>query len=385
MVGQWQEEVDEEVVIRCYDDRRDRIQMGRVEKSCEIGHDHQTLLFTDTLGDPICRIRNSPFFIMLVAEVGNKLVGSIQGSVKPVEFHDKSVRVGYVLGLRVVPSYRRRGIGSILVRKLEEWFESHNADYAYMATQKDNEASLGLFIGRLGYVVFRNPEILVNPVNPGRGLKLPSNIGIRKLKVKEAESLYRRYVAATTEFFPDDINKILRNKLSIGTWLAYYNDDNTRSWAMLSVWDSSKVFKLRIERAPLSYLLLTKVSKFFGKFLSLLGLAALPDLFTPFGFYFLYGVHSEGPLSGKLVRTLCEHVHNMAASDDGCGCKVVVVEVDKGSNGDDSLRRCIPHWKMLSCDDDMWCIKPLKCEKKKIGLSERTKSRSSLFVDPRDV
>ena len=66
MVGQWEEEVDEEVVIRCYDDRRDRIQMGRMEKSCEIGHDHQTLLFTDTLGDPICRIRNSPFFIMLV-------------------------------------------------------------------------------------------------------------------------------------------------------------------------------------------------------------------------------------------------------------------------------------------------------------------------------
>ncbi|EFH38674.1 hypothetical protein ARALYDRAFT_920751 [Arabidopsis lyrata subsp. lyrata] len=66
MVGQWEEEVDEEVVIRCYDDSRDRIQMGRVEKSCEIGHDQQTLLFTDTLGDPICRIRNSPFFIMLV-------------------------------------------------------------------------------------------------------------------------------------------------------------------------------------------------------------------------------------------------------------------------------------------------------------------------------
>lgn len=66
MVGQWGKEVDEEVVIRCYDERRDRIQMDRVEKSCEIGHDHQTLLFTDTLGDPICRIRNSPLFIMLV-------------------------------------------------------------------------------------------------------------------------------------------------------------------------------------------------------------------------------------------------------------------------------------------------------------------------------
>lgn len=209
--------------------------------------------------------------------------------------------------------------------------------------------------------------------------------------MKEAASWYRRHVAVKTDFFPDDIEKILRNKLSIGTWVAYYNNDNIRSWAMLSVWDSSKVFKLRIEKAPLSYLLLTKFSNFLGRFLSLLGITALPNLFTPFGFYFLYGVHGEGPLRGKLVRALCKHVHNMAALDEGSACKVVVVEVDEGNSGDD-LRKCIPHWKMLSCDDDTWCIKPLKCNEKMSNdwseftkKSFRSKSRPSLFVDPRDV
>ncbi|KAF3555376.1 hypothetical protein F2Q69_00011895 [Brassica cretica] len=390
MVGQWWKEGDEKVVIRCYNDQRDRIEMECVEKSCEIGND-QTFLFTDTLGDPICRIRNTPRFTMLVAEVRNKLVGSIQGSVKPVKLQDKSVNVGYVLALRVMPPYRRHGIGSMLVRKLEEWFMSHNADYAYMATQKDNEASLGLFVGKLGYVNFRNPAILVNPVNP-RGLKLPSDIGIRKLKVKEAASWYRKHVVSNTDFFPDDIVKILRNKLSIGTWVAYYkNNDKIISWAILSVWNSSKVFKLRIGKAPLSFVILTKVCNFVGRFLPFLGLTALPDLFTPFGFYFLYGVHAEGPLRGKLVRTLCEHVSNMAVLDDGGECKVVVVEVDGESNGSDySLRRCVPHWKMLSCDDDTWCIKPLKREENTTSLSDFTnmflnsKSRC-LFVDPRDV
>lgn len=200
-------------------------------------------------------------------------------------------------------------------------------------------------------------------------------------------------MAPKTEFFPDDIERILRNKLSIGTWVAYYkNDDNITSWAMLSVWNTSKVFKLQIGKSPLSYLLLTKVCNFLGRFLQFLSLFSLPDLFTPFGFYFLYGVHAEGPLSGKLVRALCEHVHNMAASDDGGACKVVVVEVD-GEGGEDdesSLEKCIPHWKMLSCNDDTWCLKPLKCEENMSGLSEFTKmslsSKSrSLFVDPRDV
>ncbi|KAJ4903247.1 Acyl-CoA N-acyltransferases (NAT) superfamily protein [Raphanus sativus] len=391
MVGQWGKEDDEKVVIRCYNDRRDRIQMECVEKSCEIGND-QTFLFTDTLGDPICRIRNTPLCTMLVADVGTKLVGSIQGSVKPVKFHDKSVNVGYVLGLRVVPPYRRCGIGSILVRKLEEWFVSHNVDYAYMATQKDNEASLGLFVGTLGYTIFRNPAILVNPVNPGRRLKLPSDIGIRKLKVEEAASWYRTHVAPTTDFFPDDIDKILGNKLSMGTWVGYYNNnDKINSWAIVSVWNSSKVFKLRIGKAPLSYVLLTKVCNLLGRFLLFLGLTALPDLFTPFGFYFLYGVHAEGPLRGKLVRALCDHVNNMAASDDGGACKVLVVEVDGENNGDDgSMSRFVPHWKMLSCDDDTWCIKPLKCEEKMTDLGEFNdmfwKSKSAtLFVDPRDV
>ncbi|KAG2285923.1 hypothetical protein Bca52824_045527 [Brassica carinata] len=370
MVGQWRKEDDEKVVIRCYNDLRDIIQMEWVEKSCEIGND-QTFLFTDTLGDPLCRIRNTPIFTMLVADVGTKLVGCIQGSVKPVKFHDKSVNVGYVLGLRVVPPYRRCGIGSILVRKLEEWFVSHNVDYAYMATEKDNEASLGLFVGTLGYTVFRNPAILVNPVNPGRDLKLPSGIGIRKLKMEEAASWYRTHVAPTTDFFPDDIDQILGNKLSMGTWVAYYNNnDKIDSWAILSVWNSSKVFKLRIGKAPLSYLLLTKVCNLVGRFLMLLGLTALPDLFNTFGFYFLYGVHAEGPLCGNLVRALCDHVNNMAASDDGGAF--------------------VPHWKMLSCDDDTWCIKPLKCEEKMSDLGEFDdmfwKSKSgTLFVDPRDV
>lgn len=210
--------------------------------------------------------------------------------------------------------------------------------------------------------------------------------------MKEAASWYRKHVVSNTDFFPDDIVKILRNKLSIGTWVAYYkNNDKIISWAILSVWNSSKVFKLRIGKAPLSFVILTKVCNFVGRFLPFLGLTALPDLFTPFGFYFLYGVHAEGPLRGKLVRTLCEHVSNMAVLDDGGECKVVVVEVDGESNGSDySLRRCVPHWKMLSCDDDTWCIKPLKREENTTSLSDFTnmflnsKSRC-LFVDPRDV
>ncbi|RVW66190.1 putative N-acetyltransferase HLS1-like [Vitis vinifera] len=181
-----------ETKIRNYEERRDRAQVEDLERRCEVGPAERVFLFTDTMGDAICRIRNSPMYKMLVAEVDNQLVGVIRGSIKVVTVRKPPkdlAKVGYVLGLRVLSLYRRRGIGLKLVRRLEEWFVDNQVDYAYMATEKDNEASVKLFVDKLGYVKFRTPAILVNPVR--RRVHLSSNIEIAKLKVEEAELLYR--------------------------------------------------------------------------------------------------------------------------------------------------------------------------------------------------
>lgn len=382
-----------EVITRSYDRQIDRARVEDLERRCEVGPAERVFLFTDTLGDPICRIRNSPMYKMLVAELDRELVGVIQGSIKQVTVqkpHEDLAKVGYVLGLRVAPLHRRKGIGSSLVCKLEEWFTSNDVDYAYMATEKDNEASVKLFVNKLGYVNFRTPAILVHPVN-NRMFHTPSNVQIRKLRIEEAENLYYKFMAST-EFFPYDIGNILRNKLSLGTWVAYPRGEIVgefgsngqifpKSWAMVSVWNSGELFKLRLGKAPLSCLLYTKSSKLIDKFLPCFKLPAIPDFYHPFGFYFMYGMHREGPLSGKMVRTLCQFVHNMAGTKSK-DCKVIVTEV----GGSDALRLHIPHWKLLSCPEDLWCIKALKNEKKKT-LRELTKipPTIALFVDPREV
>ncbi|XVF05771.1 hypothetical protein REPUB_Repub05bG0201200 [Reevesia pubescens] len=376
----------DQLIIRSYDAQNDRARVEDLERRCEVGPAERAFLFTDTLGDPICRIRNSPIYKMLVAELDSQLVGVIQGSIKLVTV-DKPpkdlARVGYILGLRVAPLYRRRGIGSSLVIKLEEWFIANDVDYAYMATEKDNEASFKLFVHKLSYVKFRTPAILVNPVSH-RMSRISSNVELAKLKIEEAESLYRKFMAST-EFFPNDIGNILRNKLSLGTWVAYPRGESWRgsvpsSWAMLSVWNSGELFKLRLGNATFSCLMYTKSSRLLEKFLPCFKLPAIPNFFHPFGFYFIYGVYREGPLSGKLVRTLCQFVHNMASKSKDC--KVVITEV----GGSDTLRLHIPHWKLLSCPEDLWCIKALKNEESN-NLHELTKTplTRALFVDPREV
>ncbi|XP_050880943.1 probable N-acetyltransferase HLS1-like isoform X4 [Lathyrus oleraceus] len=321
--------------IRSYEGQSDRAQVENLERKCEVGPSESVFLFTDTMGDPICRIRNSPMYMMLVAELDNELVGVIQGSIKvvTVQGHPPKdlAKVGYVLGLRVSQNHRRKGIGSSLVTTLEEWFISNDVDYAYMATEKENHASTNLFINKFHYTKFRTPSILVNPVNH-HSFKFSSNIEISRLKIEQAESLYRRFMGST-EFFPNDIGNILKNKLSLGTWMAYYKDDINigpngqipKSWAMLSVWNS-----------------------------------------------------------GKLVRALCQFVHNMAKENKDEKVKIIVTEV----GGRDELNHHIPHWKLLSCPEDLWCIKALKNEGLSINTFHeltKTSPTRALFVDPREV
>nr|XP_043611294.1 probable N-acetyltransferase HLS1-like [Erigeron canadensis] len=381
----------EEIKVRTYDGSVDRARLELLEKRCEVGPSQHLFLFTDTMGDPISRIRNSPMYIMLVAELDHELIGAIQGSIKVVTIKDLA-KVGYILGLRVSPLHRRKGIGSRLVQHLEEWFVSNQVDYAYMATEKDNDASVNLFTNKLQYVKFRTPAILVHPVK-SRPLKMSSKIDVFKINEENAEYLYRRYMGMI-EFFPCDIEKVLRNKWSLGTWVAcdqgerdrfgLLNGDLPKNWAMLSVWNSGGLFKLRIGKAPISCLVYSEVSKVMDKaFASCFNMPILLcNFFEPFGFYFMYGVHQEGPLSGKMVRALCEYVHNMARVD--ADCKMVVTEV---GSYHEKVRTHIPHWRLLSCLEDLWCIKALKSEDRENvnELSTRITQTRPLFVDPREV
>lgn len=321
-----------------------------------------------------------------VAELDGELVGVIQGSIKVVTINrppKNKAKVGYVLGLRVSSSHRRKGVGSGLVRELEKWFGSHEVEYSYMATLKDNEPSIKLFVDGLGYSKFRNPAILVNPVQ-NRPARISSAVEITKLGFDDAELLYRKFMSSS-EFFPHDIDKVLRNKLSLGTWVAYPSsgepwraEKTPASWAMLSVWNTGEVFKMWLAKAPLSCLIYTRSSRVMSKLFPCFKL--MPDFFNPFGFYFMYGVHGEGPDSGKMVRALCRHVHNMAVESEDC--KVVVTEV----RADDEARQHVPHWKLLSCPEDLWCIKPLRnVDHDHDHEWTKTPPQKALFVDPREV
>lgn len=54
------------VEVREYDPSKDLATVEEVERRCEVGPTGKLSLFTDLLGDPICRVRHSPSYLMLV-------------------------------------------------------------------------------------------------------------------------------------------------------------------------------------------------------------------------------------------------------------------------------------------------------------------------------
>lgn len=389
------------VNVREFDGLRDVEQVERLERRCEVGPSGKVSLFTDLMGDPICRVRHCPAYAMLVAEFGpeREIVGLIRGCIKTVACgNNKSLegnnvassvpvctRMAYILGLRVSPSHRRMGIGLKLVVRLERWFKENGAEYAYMATEKDNEPCIKLFCEKCNYIKFRTPAILVQPVH-AHSKRIRSGVKIQKLDVAQSEALYRTYLG-TREFFPQDIDVILKNRLSLGTWVAFpqgeeWPKDGGRSvlpgsWAVLSVWNSSDVFKLEVKGISIIKYMYAATTRFLDRAFPWLKIPSIPDVFHPFGLHFLYGLHAEGPKAHKLMKDLCQFAHNLASEK---GCRLVATEV--GSC--DPLRSSIPHWACFSCPEDLWCIKKLTDHN--AGDGEWTKSAPglTLFVDPRD-
>lgn len=291
--------------------------------------------------------------------------------------------------IEILTHLRRLGIATKLVQELEEWCKKNGAEYAYMATECSNQASLNLFTQKCNYVKFRNPTVLVQPVHL-HYKPLPSDITIVRVPPDQAESVYRNLFSGS-EFFPKDIDRLLSNKLNLGTFMALpkkllpnWNPSTGElpaSFAMLSVWDTKEVFRLRVKGVSALTHAACFGSRVVDAMVPWLKIPSVPNVFENFGFYFMYGVHMEGKDGLRLMRALCKFVHNMGRNDPHC--RVVVAEV--GQN--DPVREGIPHWKKFSWDEDIWCIKRFGQVNQNYHdwYKSSMSSSSVIFVDPRDL
>ncbi|RWW43428.1 hypothetical protein BHE74_00050912 [Ensete ventricosum] len=333
-------------------------------------------LYVDLLGDPLCRVRHAPDHVMLYGEK-KEMVGVIRACIKMVtrgraasSFLPAYVKIAYILGLRVSPFHRRLGIATKLVERVELWCAGRGAEYAYMATDPANSASLNLFTRRLSYSRFRSPVLLAHPVH-SHLLPLSPSAAVLRLPPSAATALYSRLLPpSAVEFLPSDLPALLSHPLTLSTFLAipssssssassvistnaFSLSDLPSSFAIMSLWDSTRVLRLRVAGAPTAARAALALLRAVDARAPWMRVPSIRDIFRPFGVYIMYGLHMAGPEGPRLMRSLCRLAHNAAVADENCAA--VVAELGRG----DPVRAAVPHWKRFSCEEDVWCMKRL--------------------------
>ncbi|CAL5198982.1 unnamed protein product [Lathyrus oleraceus] len=408
------------VVIREFDEDRDVKVVGNLERNCEIGTTKKGFsIFTNIITDPLSRIRFYPIHVMLVAELVEckELVGVVRGCIKSVQTSSGSLfKMGCILGLRVSPTHRRKGVGLKLVTSIEEWMLRNGADYAFLATEKNNNASKNLFTNKCNYVNLSSLIIFLHPTTFPITNHISKDIKIDKINIDQAILFYTRLLK-TKDLYPLDMDIILKEKLSLGTWVSYYKDQDFKlngaediltdkittnsSWIIFSLWNTCEAddnnnnnnnnknnnnnvqdVKTKLSQ-PLRFLHAT-FSHAKDKICPCLRMLTNESLMcnndnNSFGFLFVYGVHGEGENLGGLMESVWRFTSRIGEKLKEC--RVVITELGFG----DPVINHVPRVDSMTCVDDMWYTKRLgNHSDDQVAVEEMKRQLGNVFVDPRD-
>ncbi|KAL4290435.1 hypothetical protein GQ457_14G016950 [Hibiscus cannabinus] len=394
--------IGDRVLVREFEYGKDIGVVGKLEKNCEIGlgsKNKGTSIFTNMMGDPLCRIRFFPLHLMLVAELreNGELVGVIRGCIKNVgtRFGNTDLKLGCILGLRVSPTHRRMGIGLKLVQAMEEWLIKNGAHYTFLATEKNNVASRNLFTAKCNYINLSSLVIFVQPV--GFSMEdLSQDIKVEKLNISQAITLYDNKLKGK-DLYLADMDAILKEKLSLGTWVSYFKQDewvglhskekegdiistSPPSWLMFSIWNSCEAYKIHIKKPHYSFKLFQEiVSHAREKILPCLKIPMCDcSVERPLGFLFLYGIHGEGERVGELMKAAWRFA--LRLGEGMKNCKMIITELGAA----DPLVEHVPHASSKSRIDDLWYFKKVNGsinDEDQLGM---TAELGNVVVDPRD-
>ncbi|XP_050372551.1 probable N-acetyltransferase HLS1 [Argentina anserina] len=386
------------VLIRKFNEDTDIEVVGKLERSCELESKRGVSIFTNMMCDPLCRIRFYPVHIMLVAQLleNEELVGVVRGCIKHVGTGFGGHVMGCILGLRVSPTHRRMGIGFQLMNSVEEWLLRNGAQYTFLATERNNTASTNLFTAKCSYMNISSLIIYVQSTCSSAKHLLHQTIKIEKLHVDQAISLYENRLRGK-DIFPTDMDVILKEKFSLGTWVCYFkgqgwiNLDSEEynhgtitktqsSWVIFSIWNTCEAYKLRIrESHPLSYFHAT-LSHAREKIFSWLNIPqSNVSLQSSLGFLFLYGMHGEGEQFGELMKSAWNFA--LGLGQNMKHCELIITEMGLC----DPLLRHVPDNPNISRIHDLWYAKSLSSRNTDDEDDLLMKGPlGNVFVDPRE-
>jgi len=307
----------------------------------------------------------------VVAEVRNKIMGVVSGSIKMLEFGGDGMRIAYGYDLVIHPKFRGTGVASSLVGRMNEQFRKRQADWQYV-----------FLTGTPGALVVSNPtfdryalrphgtpvRIHCWPVEKLRG-STTAGIDISEPDVNETSS-YLRGVFGNDDMLPSELEEIIHSQYHLGTVIARSEEEGEDSEACLSVWDCTSQGREDIvwSKLPFRTRILSGVLTTMMPCMDWNDMQMDNNMEATVRARMLYGVHCSGADGLKLLAALVDFVHNIAHDEkvDLLYCPLL-----ESHPAEDA----IPSWSNLT-DTVTMLAGPIAQEVTPIG--------DHFFLDPRD-
>ncbi|KAL6990072.1 hypothetical protein U1Q18_015821 [Sarracenia purpurea var. burkii] len=301
--------------------------------------------------------------------------------------------------------WRRLNYAEAMSSWVAFWAFENGAQYTFLATEEKNVASRNLFTLKCNYIKSSSLVLYLQPLSfPSKNPSQLQDIKIERLSLDHAISIYNNYLRSK-DIYPADIDSILKDELSLGSWVSYFKEEGwinglmdnkekkrgheietPRSWALFSIWNTSEAYKIQVKSSHEPKFFHSNLSQARDKIFSCLKMqrsSSCQSLEKPFGFLLLYGIHGEGERVGDLMESIWGFASRLAENLENC--KAIMVELGVF----DPVREFVPKESTMSCIDDIWYFKrvingPGYGRDGSTGGAKAGTLMGNVFVDPRD-
>ncbi|CAG9334087.1 unnamed protein product [Blepharisma stoltei] len=220
---------------------------------------------------------NNDYRILVAKDtVSGKLIGVINAVIKEAWYNENKIKFAQLFGLKVHEKYQRKGIATLLIRKMNVALKSLGVAIAYAKIESSNIKAWELFANKLQFADCYYQDTWI--INPSLSIKL------NQLSVEKAYEMTKNFYDKR-DLCNTNLLEIFQSPHYIGTYIV----ETEKGYAGISLWDSSAYADTFISKVVIDTEKL-KSNPIFYQFLWLLAFFSIVlALYYGYFLYFLIG------------------------------------------------------------------------------------------------
>ncbi len=184
----------------------------------------------------------------------SQIVGSAASAIREAIINGSLKRIGYEFQYFTSPHYRRKGVGAMLHRQIEDYLKKDRVALCFLVIMEGNKPSIRLFEGQ-GFKLYRT--LVMPTVFSYKAVEMPSMGQIRPIEPKDMASVAELLNGTwkSYDFYEPYSAESLARLINRTTAFTFDDfivlEDRGEILACLGAWDWSQITKLTVKALSL--------------------------------------------------------------------------------------------------------------------------------------